>query len=121
VSFLIKEGVVFPHEVLPEMWRAINIAVDECVQVPVMTSFFRFDDQRLHGAALAVDFDCARDVDLALGLAWASVVQARLGADYDVLWHDAGSGYHLHIEFEGRRVPPYSAGFHWRISRTMEI
>ena len=115
-------SVVLPDTITPEMARAHNVAVEECPEPfePVCTSFQRDHDPKLHGKGLAIDYDAVGEEAFpnALGKAWAARVQARLGADYDVLWHrvPGRGGDHLHIEFEGRREAPYSGGFYSRVT-----
>lgn len=125
MSIQISPGVRFPNIEHDVMLRARNVAVEEAFNLqikPVLTSYLRPGDPKLHGKGLAQDFDGEEDVDLERGLTWACNVQARLGCEFDVLWHrvPGRGGYHLHVEYEGRRVPPFAPGFYWRINRTRE-
>ena len=31
---------------------------------------------------------------------WANILKGKLNDQFDVLWHDVGSGAHLHVEFD---------------------
>ena len=92
---------------------------------PVRTSFQRDGDRGRHGSEEGVDYDAVRlgqQLDDTRGVAWAVLVQVRLGSDYDVICHESPrGGPHLHIEYEGRRQPPLPPGFCWRVNQSRDL
>ena len=56
----------------------------------------------LHPMGFAADFDSMRDVNPVTWKLIEKDAKEALGNQYDVLAHDAGSGMHLHVEFDPR-------------------
>ena len=53
-----------------------------------------------HHDGLAEDYDSTKPVSTAFGGIWQNKLAHKLGRQYDVIWHDSGSGWHLHVEFD---------------------
>lgn len=70
----------------------------------VYTSIWRpqIDGERrsLHPLGLAFDTDTDHDISAAIWGLMADELATILGDEYDVLAHDAGSGMHLHAEWD---------------------
>lgn len=98
----------FRPEILPAMVEAVEATKPEHVEHVWIVEGWRDirDTPDSHEDCRALDFvgsdaTGARNVSPAQFRAWAARVQARLGDRYYVLAHDAGSGWHLHIQFNG--------------------
>lgn len=71
--------------------------------VCVMTSAVRDKGPKsLHPMGFAIDFDSTRTVDPVMWKRIEKEAREALGNEYDVLAHDAGSGMHLHVEYDPR-------------------
>ena len=107
-----KEGTrLFARHLRPEVariiWAACMTAHDGQRWVTV-SSLWRFirETRDLHNSFDAVDFSI-RDIPAASAAyraqaahAWGRRIADILGDDYDVVVHDAGSGLHVHVEYD---------------------
>lgn len=128
--FLVAPGVLLCDEFFkPHNALAVQVICEEAPPGQlVLTSGLRgVDLASLHSKGMAIDFDVVPLSNAELdkpeqGIEWACRVQARLGGDYDVLWHkvEGRGGYHLHCEYDPKR-PPYSGGFYQRVADTAKL
>jgi hypothetical protein len=76
---------------------------EEGILICVLTSGYRPKGPgSIHPYGLALDFDAIEDLTADRWERIRSTVRAVLGSEYQVLAHDAGSGMHLHVEFDYR-------------------
>ena len=61
----------------------------------------------LHNYGYAADFSIKGHPN---AQEWKDKIAARLGPEFDVVLHDVGSGDHIHVEYDIRRVMRQRAG-----------
>lgn len=61
----------------------------------------------LHGAGLAADFDVGLELKPEEWESLRLAVKYSCGPSYDVLAHDVGKGWHVHVEFDPKDDPDW--------------
>lgn len=107
-----KEGVVLcARHFRPEIVRILTAALREAPdgqEWVTVTEAWRYmrESRDLHNDFAAFDFSI-RDIpatsesdQIDKAIRWAKRLRLSLGADYDVIFHDAGTGFHIHAEYD---------------------
>ena len=107
-----KAGVVLCAQHLrPEISKILTAALLEAptdLEMVTVTEGWRYmrDSRDLHNSFDAFDFSI-RDIpatsaseQFEIAAKWTKRIRQHLGRDYDVVFHDAGTGWHIHVEFD---------------------
>ena len=92
----LKEEIVLIVPIVDDVFKAHGLTC-------VLTSGVRMKGSKsLHPYGYAADFDCTETITMETWKLIERDVRAALNDQYDVIAHNAGSGMHLHVEFDPR-------------------